>query len=112
MSSDSDGIATVRFLAGLGLAAAGLGVVVGLRMALHATVVTCPDGTYFPQDETDFRCFAHHGAGIGTGLVVLSVMLAVLIVICSVCATVLLQRRISERNALKQRSLAGIEPLR
>ncbi|MCW2496918.1 hypothetical protein [Jatrophihabitans sp.] len=74
----------------LGIALAVVGVVVGLRMALKATVVPCPDGASFPSGTTDLRCFAHHHAGDGTAIVVVSLMLAILIILAGVVANAVL----------------------
>lgn len=77
----------------LGVTCAIVGAAVGLRMALHATVVGCPDGTYFPQGVTDFRCFAHHHAGEGAAIVLICVMLAIVMSLCGVIATAILVER-------------------
>lgn len=65
--------------AGVVLAVAG--VVVGLVMAMRRREISCPDGTYFPQGETDFRCFSHPQALDGTAVIILSLMLGILIVV-------------------------------
>ncbi|GAA1140470.1 hypothetical protein [Nocardioides aquiterrae] len=41
--------------------------------------MTCPDGTTFSADETDFRCFVHPHALDGSALAIVCVLLAILI---------------------------------
>lgn len=65
-----------------GVVLAALGVVVGLVMALRRREASCPDGKYFPEGTTDFRCFVHPQALDGTAVVILSLMLGILIVVC------------------------------
>lgn len=69
---------------GLGLALVGL--IDGLMMALKRKVADCPDGTYFPEDATDFTCYVHPQAGLGIAIAALSVMLGMLIVLSSIAA--------------------------
>lgn len=66
---------------GAGVVLALVGVAVGLRMALKATVAHCPNGQYFPEGTTDFRCYGHLHAGDGTAITVVSAMLGILIVL-------------------------------
>lgn len=66
------------------------GVLVGLTMALRRREIQCPDGTYFPEGETDFRCFAHPQALDGTAVVIISLMVGILIVICGEIARAIL----------------------
>jgi hypothetical protein len=59
----------------------GAAAIVGLRMALHARVIPCPDGTYVSQGATDMRCFSHPHAGEGAGLTIVAVLLTLLILL-------------------------------
>lgn len=77
--------------AGLGLALVGL--IDGLMMALKKKVAGCPGGTYFPEDATDFTCYVHPQAGLGIAIAALSVMLGILIVLCSIVARASLEAR-------------------
>ncbi|HZC69553.1 MAG TPA: hypothetical protein VE442_02555 [Jatrophihabitans sp.] len=77
----------IRVAVSIGIACAVVGIVIGLRMALHTTVVDCADGTYFPEGTTDFRCYAHKQAGDGTAIVLISAMLGILIWLSGVIAT-------------------------
>ena len=49
--------------------AVAVGVAVGVLMILQRREVTCADGTSFPEGETDFRCFSHPHALVGTATV-------------------------------------------
>ena len=69
-----------------GLVCAIVGVVIGLRMALHATLV-------------DVDTYAHRQAGVGTAIVVISVMLGILISLCGVIARALLARQANDDPA-------------
>lgn len=77
----------------LGAIAAIVGIEIGIRMALKATLIQCPDGTYFPQGTTDFRCFSHMHAGTGSAIALISFMLLILLVLVGVVANALLTRR-------------------
>lgn len=70
---------TVEALAVLGVVLCVVAVVIGLRMALHATVVPCPNGHFFPAGTTDFRCFAHKHAGDGAAIAIFAVVLGILL---------------------------------
>jgi hypothetical protein len=69
-----------------GLAACGAGLVVGAVMIARRREVTCPDGTYFPLNETDFRCFAHPQALGGSAVVLICLALAVVVALCATAA--------------------------
>jgi hypothetical protein len=70
----------------LGFALGIVGLIVGLRMAFHATLIQCPDGHFFPAGTTDFRCFAHKHAGDGTAIAVFSALLAIVVSLCGIIA--------------------------
>lgn len=74
----------VVFLAGLAALAVVIGVIVGLRMALHAYPVECRSGPG--------HCYAHPHAGVGTGIVVTSLLLGVLVVLGVTILGALLRR--------------------
>lgn len=69
-----------------GFALASVGLVVGVVMALKRREIRCPDGTFFPEGTTDFRCFAHPQALDGTAIAVFSVMLGIVIGLIGVIA--------------------------
>ena len=50
-------------------------------------------GTYFPEDATDFTCYVHPQARLGIAIAVLSVMLGILIILCSLVVTASLETR-------------------
>ncbi len=68
----------VSLWVGLGIALVGL--IDGLAMALKRNSAPCPDGTYFPEDATDFTCYVHPQAGLGIAIMVFSVLLGILLV--------------------------------
>lgn len=70
----------------VGLALALIALIDGLVMALKRKLADCPDGTYFPQGETDFNCYVHPQAGLGIAIAVLSVVLGILVVFSSIVA--------------------------
>jgi hypothetical protein len=76
-----------------GLILCVVAMVIGLRMALHATVVACPDGHYFPAGTTDFRCFAHKHAGDGTSIVIFAVIFAIVLSLGGLIAQMELRRQ-------------------
>jgi hypothetical protein len=67
----------------VGLAAAAVGLITGLAMALERRVVECADGTFFPEGTTDFRCFEHPVALGGTAVAAISVALGSVIVLAA-----------------------------
>lgn len=69
-----------------GLILCAVGLVDGVLMALNRKVVTCPDGTYFPEGTKNFDCYAHPQGGVGIAVAVWSVVLAILVVMSSVVA--------------------------
>jgi hypothetical protein len=87
----------VQVFISVGICFGIVGLAVGLRMALKATVVGCPDGHYFPEGTTDFRCFAHQHAGVGTAIVVFSVLLAILVGLCGTIAVMASEAREANR---------------
>lgn len=56
-----------------------MGLTLGLALALKRREAPCPDGTYFPEGTTDFRCFVHPHALDGSAIAVISVVLGILI---------------------------------
>jgi F0F1-type ATP synthase membrane subunit c/vacuolar-type H+-ATPase subunit K len=56
---------TATWTAGVAIAA---GIAVGFAMVLQRREVACADGTFFPEGETDFRCFSHPHALVGTAV--------------------------------------------
>ena len=69
-----------------GLVCAIFGVVIRLRMALYATLV-------------DVDTHVHRQAGLGTAMVVISVMLEILISLCGVIARALPARQANDDHA-------------
>lgn len=70
----------------VGCLCAFTGLAAGLKMAFKRKEATCPNGKFFPEGTTDFRCFAHPHALDGTAVVVFSLMLGILIVLTGVIA--------------------------
>ena len=54
--------------------------------------VVCPDGTFFPEGTTDFRCFDHPQALGGSVVVLICLALAVVIALCAIAATGVVSR--------------------
>jgi hypothetical protein len=67
----------------VGLIFAGVAFLSGLVMALEKKVVTCPDGTSFPEGVSDFECYVHPDAAIGIAVAALSIVLGVLVLLIS-----------------------------
>lgn len=73
----------VRWATWVGLFLALVSLVAGLMMAVEKKVVTCPDGTYFPEGTTNFDCYVHPQAELGIAIAALSVVLGILIAFSS-----------------------------
>jgi hypothetical protein len=82
----------VGFAVGVGLILCLGALIIGLRMALHATVVECPNGHEFPVGTTDFRCFAHEHAGDGTSIAIFAIVLGILLSLGGLVAQLVLPR--------------------
>jgi len=54
--------------------------------------VECPNGTYFPEGTTDFRCFEHPQALGGSAFVLICLALAAVIALCAIAATGVVSR--------------------
>jgi hypothetical protein len=65
----------------VGLIFAGVAFISGLVMALEKKVITCPDGTYFPEGATDLECYVHPDGAIGIAVAALSIVLGVLVLL-------------------------------
>lgn len=76
----------VELCKAVGLAAAGLGIAVGVIMVAKRREAPCEDGTFFPEGTTDFRCFVHPQAWTGGAVILVCVALGALIVLCGVIA--------------------------
>lgn len=70
----------------VGIVLAAVGAVLGLVLAFKRREATCPDGTTFSADETDFRCFVHPHALDGSALAIVCVLLGILIGLVGVVA--------------------------
>lgn len=70
----------------IGMAAALMGAVIGMVMALRRRESGCADGTFFPEGTTDFRCFEHPEALVGVAVVATSIAIACLIFLVGVVA--------------------------
>ncbi|MCC2593789.1 hypothetical protein LKO27_10265 [Tessaracoccus sp. OS52] len=77
----------VRAVTWVGLSSAIIGLITGLAMLLQRRVVECPDGTYFPNGTTDFRCFEHPLAFEGTAVSALAISVGALILLTSSAVT-------------------------
>ena len=64
--------------------------IIGLNMALHQREAPCVDGTFIPTGTSDFTCYAH-----ATGIVItlFSIVLATVVVLAGVAATVAVRRQ-------------------
>lgn len=56
-------------------------------MLLQRRVVDCPDGTFFPNGTTDFRCFEHPLAFEGAAVSALAISVGALILLTSFAVT-------------------------
>ena len=70
----------------VGFTLALVGLADGLKMALKRHVVTCPNGTYFPQGTTNFDCYVHPNAGTGIAIAVISALLGILVALSAISA--------------------------
>lgn len=68
----------------LGAAGAVVGALTGVAMALRRTVVGCADGTFFPEGATDFRCFDHPQALLGTAVTAIAIAIGALVLLVAV----------------------------
>jgi hypothetical protein len=82
----------ITLAASVGVILTVISVVVGLGMAFQRKVVPCPDGHQFPPGTTDFRCFIYPQAGEGSALAMLSIMLGLIIILCSIIAAATLKQ--------------------
>lgn len=60
----------------LGILGTLVNAVSGLVMITKRNVITCPDGTTFPNGTTDFNCYEHPDAALGVSIMALSVAVA------------------------------------
>jgi succinate dehydrogenase/fumarate reductase cytochrome b subunit len=94
-SSEGNRAATIRAAISCGIVIAVtcllIAAVIGLRMALHATVVPCPDGTILTDGRTN--CYSHKHAGQGTAIFLFSLVLLVLVGLAGLVA-----HRINDRS--------------
>jgi hypothetical protein len=75
-------------LGGTGVMAGCIGVIVGLVMAFHSTLIACPNGHFTPVGG-DPNCYSHPDAGLGTSIAAISLVSTTLVVL--VAATLILQ---------------------
>lgn len=61
-----------------------VGIAVGVVMVLQRREVTCADGTFFPEGETDFRCFSHPQALVGTATIAAFIGLGAVVYLASI----------------------------
>lgn len=73
----------------VGITAALAGLITGLLMALQRRVVVCPEGAFFPEGTTDFRCFEHPLALEGAAVLAIAIALGALIVLAALTITTL-----------------------
>jgi hypothetical protein len=71
--------ANVFGAAAAGVAMSVVAAILGVVLAVRRHHTPCPDGTYFPEGTTDFRCFTHPHALEGTSIALVALALAVLI---------------------------------
>jgi len=77
---------------GAGVLCAFIALVAGVSMAAKRKLVTCPDGTYFPEGATDTACYVHPNLGAGISIASLSVTLAIILVFAAIAARAALRR--------------------
>jgi hypothetical protein len=94
------GEALVMWAIWLGLSLATVGLIDGIIMAARRVLADCPNGTSFPAGTTNFVCYSHPEAGLGIAVAVISVMLGILIALCSVVATATVRARSTTRVTL------------
>lgn len=92
-SSSTTEMGRVPAFRNVGLGACVLGVVVGIAMIAVRREVECPDGTFFPEGTTDFRCFEHPQALGGSAVVLICLALAAVIALCAMAAADVVSRR-------------------
>jgi hypothetical protein len=80
----------------VGTVAGVVGVLLGLVMALHRIVVSCPDGHFTPTGG-DPNCYSYPNAGLGTSIALISLSLSMLILLV---VTMLLLQEASRRRRL------------
>lgn len=85
-------LAIVDGAVALGMLLCAVAVIIGLRMALHATVVPCPNGHYFAPGTTDFRCYGHKHAGEGTAVAIFAVIFGIVLGLAAFIAHTQLRR--------------------
>jgi hypothetical protein len=83
-------------LVGVGATMALVGAVVGIRMATRRTLIPCPDG--YESTSPDPNCYAHHHAGQGTAIALISGMLLVLILLVGLAVAALPALRRVDRD--------------
>lgn len=72
---------TPAALVTIGVLATLVGLVDGIVIWARKREVNCPDGTFFPEGTTDYRCFEHPGAEQGIAVVSISLALGILLVL-------------------------------
>jgi hypothetical protein len=88
----------VRTAAVVGIGLAFLGVIDGLKMALHSHVVTCPSGTMSSGNLLPV-CHSYPDASLGFAVMLLSGLLGIVVVLAAVAALAVLRGAAVQVNA-------------
>jgi hypothetical protein len=83
---------------GVGLVLALIGLAIGLNMALASEVAPCENGHFFPEGTTDFTCYSHPEAGVGSAIALFSVLLGILLVFSAIPALATVRTRATEAS--------------
>lgn len=70
----------------IGVVAGLAGVVAGIVKIAYRVEADCPDGKMWPNDATDFTCYAHPQLASGVAIVAGSIMGAILVVLVAYVA--------------------------
>ena len=81
---------------GVGLVIALIGLLVGLSMAFSSEVAPCENGHFFPEGTTDFTCYVHPQAGLGSAIALFSILLGILLVFSAIPALATVRTRATE----------------
>lgn len=76
---------------GLSIIVALIGCIVGLSMATSRRATPCENGHQFSAGTTEFTCYSHPQGGLGTAIVLFSLLLGTLVVISGITAMAVLR---------------------
>ena len=67
----------------VGFVMVAVGVLAGLDMAWQERLVTCPEGTHFPEGTTDLDCYVRPQLELGLAIAAMSIVLGILLAFSS-----------------------------